>query len=295
MRIALLADIHSNLLALEAVRRDLRQAAPDAVYLLGDQVNRCPWPNEVVELVSAEGWPAIYGNHDLVVRTLLTPEIIHPFDERPRFRCLWWTAETLTPGNMAALNTWPAERCIELPEGPPIRLLHGIPGNTFAGVTSETPPAGLERVFGEVTEPVVVVAHTHRQLDRVLERPTGRLHIFNPGSVGMPYNEDPRAQYMVLDSVRKEGVVEWQPTFRRVDYDRDALRPAFVRSGMMAELGATAELHLRTALTGHAYSSDFGYWLKDQPREVREDPDAAVPVYLAQHGPGRWAFQFAAL
>ena len=65
---------------------------------------------------------------------------------------------------------------------------------------------------------------------------------------------------------------------------------AFERSGMMAALGAWGELHLRTVLTAHAYSSDFGYWLRFQPDDMRADMDRAVAIYLESHGPGRWAF-----
>ena len=52
MRVAFLADIHGNLPALEAVLRDLAHQAPDAVYLVGDQINRCPWNNEVLDLLA---------------------------------------------------------------------------------------------------------------------------------------------------------------------------------------------------------------------------------------------------
>ena len=68
------------------------------------------------------------------------------------------------------------------------------------------------------------------------------------------------------------------------------LRPAYAASGMMAATGAMGELHLLTAESGHPYSSDFGVWLRDQPDAVRADLDRAVPLYLAVHGPGTWAF-----
>ena len=88
----------------------------------------------------------------------------------------------------------------------------------------------------------------------------------------------------------KMGMPVWRPTFRCVAYDQSDFPAAFSGSGMMAALGPWGVLHLRTALTGHAYSSDFGYWLRFQPDDVREDMERAVRVYLEQHGPGRWAF-----
>ncbi len=68
MRLAFLADIHSNLPALEAVLADLKEQAPDLVYLVGDQVNRCPVAQRSHGPAHRRWtWPAIFGNHDLVV------------------------------------------------------------------------------------------------------------------------------------------------------------------------------------------------------------------------------------
>lgn len=289
MRLAFLADIHGNLPALEAVAGDLALQAPDAVYLVGDQVNRCPWPNEVLDLLAAQGWPAIYGNHDYVVARIGTPESFPPFTERPRFACLWWSAETLRPSHRRALHDLPAELAIDLPDGPSIRLFHGVPGDPFLGILPEAGADSIARRLHGVAEPVVVCGHTHRPLARQV----GRWRIFNGGSVGMPYNEDPRAQYLILDAVHGRGASTWRPTFRQVDYDHSLLRPAFEQSSMWPATGAMGELYLRTVLTGHAYGSDFGYWLKSQPRELQIEPDRAVPIYLASHGPGRWAFNLA--
>ncbi|MBK8050413.1 MAG: metallophosphoesterase family protein [Anaerolineales bacterium] len=137
-----------------------------------------------------------------------------------------------------------------------------------------------------VTEPVVVCGHTHRPLARQV----GPWTIYNPGSVGMPYNEDPRAQYMLLDLVTLHGKPGWRPTFRRVEYDLGGLEPAFYASGLMDAAGPLGQLLLLTARSGHAYISDYAYWLRQQPAELAEDQPRSVAVYLAQHGPGRWAF-----
>jgi predicted phosphodiesterase len=286
MRIALLADIHSNLLALEAVVKDLQVQAPDAIYLLGDQVNRCPWPNEVMDLIAAEGWPAIQGNHDLVVKQIHTPENSPPFTDRKRYPCLWWTNEVLAPAHMATLRAWPAEFVFSVDGAPPLRFFHGVPTNPFLGIFEGMPAATVEKILNGVCEPVVVCGHTHRPMAHKV----GHWTIYNPGSVGMPYNEDPRAQYMILDLVSTHGKFSWQPHFRRIEYELAALEPAFVRSGLLASAGPLGELLLLTALTGHAYISDYGFWLRQQPADLANDPARAVGVYLAKHGPGRWAF-----
>lgn len=292
MRIAFLADIHGNLPALEAVLADLARTTPDAVYLMGDQVNRCPWNNEVMDLLAERRWPAIRGNHEALLGVIGTEEMRYPLSERSLFPTLWWTAEQLHPHHVETLRAWPEELRIDsMPGTPRLRLLHGKPGNSFVGYVPETPDETLVTELADVADPVLVVAHTHRPMLRTVHRPTpDGVHkswqLFNGGSVGMPYNGDPRAQYLLLDA--RGG--EWQPTLRRVEYDRNGLAAAYERSGMREAVGLSVELHLRTALTGEPWSSDFGWWFRHHAGELRQNLDAAIEIYLQRHGPGNWAF-----
>ena len=282
MRLAFVADIHGNLLALEAILADLQQQKPDAVYLVGDQVNRCPWNNEVMALVGDQGWPAIAGNHDLIVGMINTPQNRPPFTNQVRFPTLWWTQAQLTETHLAVLRQWPEELTITLDGLPAIRVVHGIPGNAFVGILPEDREQKVRQLLTGMTEPILVCGHVHRPLARTVDR----WQVFNGGSVGIPYNSDPRAQYLLLDSVDHQ----WVPTFRRIEYDHSPIAQAFITSGMQAAIGAIAELHLRTVLTGEPWTSDFGHWLKFQTAELNNDMPNAIERYLQQHGPGRWAF-----
>ena len=282
MRLAILADIHGNLPAFEAVLADLKQQSPDAVYFAGDQINRCPWNNEVMDLVTTLGWPTIQGNHELVIGAINTPANRPPFTNRTRFVDLWWTQEHLHPHHLATLRQWPLELRLTFAESPPIRLIHGVPGNPFLGLLAETTDAAVIDALTQVDESVVVCAHTHRPLARAV----ARWQIFNGGSVGASYDGDPRAHYLLLDAIHGQ----WQPTFCRVDYDRTIIPLSFRASGMLAALGPLGDLHLRTILDGEPWSSDFGFWMRTQPAELQQDLQRAIALYLQQHGPGRWAF-----
>ena len=282
-RIAVLADIHSNLPALEAVQADLRAMAPDMVFLGGDQINRCPWPNEVMSLIDDAGWPAIYGNHELTILNLNSPEPARIFDEKPRFADLWWTLDQLKTEYLAEIQRLPGERRILLDGAPPILLLHGLPENPFEGFYPEMDDAEMAEKAAAITEPVVVSAHTHKPLARAI----GAKQLFNPGSVGMPYNGDPRAQYLLLDF---DGAA-WQPTFRQVEYDREVVHKAFERLGLFEAYGPLGPLYWQTIATGDPWVSDFQIWMRDQALTVRSDLERAVALYLSVHGPGKWAFR----
>jgi predicted phosphodiesterase len=283
MRIAVLADIHGNLPALEAVQEDMRSQSPDLVLLAGDQINRLPWSNGVLEMVGAEGWPAIAGNHEELILHLSKDGYNSVFNDRKRFADSWWTVSQLEDRYWPVLEALPSERTLTLGDAMPIRLLHGIEGDSWQGITDEMSDDVILRKFSGIHESVIVTAHTHAPLNRQV----GERHIFNPGSVGMPYNGDPRAQYMLLEW--KEST--WRPHFRCVEYDRGLVHEAFDRLGLFQVYGPLGTLYWQTIATGTPWVSDFQAWIRTQPSIVREDFENAVALYLSLHGPGNWAFQ----
>ena len=79
MRVAILADIHGNLPALEEVARQVEHLMPDLVLVAGDIVNRGPWSPECLAFVQERqaqaGWQVIRGNHEgYVIRSFEEPE-----------------------------------------------------------------------------------------------------------------------------------------------------------------------------------------------------------------------------
>lgn len=282
MRIAFMADIHGNLPALEAAVADLSTQSPDAVYLVGDQINRCPWSNEVLDLIADRGWPAIYGNHELVLRMLAEPHEPSRFDDRNRFPDLWWTMERLGARRLATISDYPAARRLGFGYGHPIHLVHGVPGDPFRGFYFESSDSDLLADLSGVSEDVLVCAHTHQPLYRTI----GRKKILNGGSVGIPYNGDPRAQYLVLTLVGDC----WIPKYRRVEYDVSAVREGFREKKLSDALGPLAEINLRTIETAQPWTSDFAHWLNRQSRELHSNLERALEIYELTHGPGQWSF-----
>ena len=113
LRLAFLGDIHGNLPALEAVLDDFDKQAPDAVFLLGDLINRCPWTRDVIDILRQRNWPSVQGNHDLVLAQLNTPESSPPFKNRNRFPNIHWTWEQLSPEDLRYLRLLPHDLLIE--------------------------------------------------------------------------------------------------------------------------------------------------------------------------------------
>lgn len=284
--LALLSDIHGNLPALEAVVADIRAAAPDAVYVLGDMINGCPWSAEVVELLAALGWPMLLGNHDDAVLQLGTPRMEPRYAHRSRYAALWWTREHLPQRAAALLEALPLEFPLTFEAAPPVRLLHGLPGNFFVGFRPDSPEAWASRKLATIGESTVAGGHTHAPM----VRPIGRWLVINSGAVGAPYDGDTRPSW----ALARGDAAGWRAEIRRVSYDLAVVAQGYRTSGLLAEGGAMGEMFYRSVLSGLPWVADFAWWVRTQPAEALTDMQQALRRYDAAHGPGRWAFPYVA-
>lgn len=280
--LALLSDIHANLPALEAVAADLARQRPDAVYVLGDIINGCAWPRAVVEYLLGRGWPLLIGNHDDAVLQLDSERMEPRYADHGRYALLWWTRAQLAPQHLAAIGVLPAELQPACGEAPPLRLVHGIPGNFFVGFRPDSPELWVQDRLAGVRESILAAGHTHVPM----VRQAGRWQVINTGSVGAPYDGDWRPSYAILTGDRHG----WRAEIRRVDYERSLVAAGFRASGLAQEGGVLGEMYHRTVMTGLPWVSDFAWWIREQPAELVADPNDALRLYDAQHGPGRWAF-----
>ena len=220
MRIAVLADIHGNLLALEAVITDMRHFAPDLVLNLGDHVSGPLWAAETADLlISLDDWVQIRGNHD---RQLL--EFVSDAMGKSD-RAAW---EQLTSHHKTWLEALPATAIVD----PDILLCHGTPRDdceylledVLTGLAALAQREEIQRRCGSNTG-LILCGHSH--VPRFI-RLDGSTSIANPGSVGLPGYTDfehvhphvietgsPHARYLLLDGDRQG----WTATFRFVEYE----------------------------------------------------------------------------
>ncbi len=219
MRLALLADIHGNLPALEAVLRDVDAVGADAIWVAGDHVGYNPWPNEVIQVLRDRKVKAIRGNHD---RAALTGDTSW-FNEVAA-EAIRWTRIVLTPASVGYLTSLEDRSWAALPHGT-VAMYHGSPRNDDEYVM---PWAADEHLVRMANAPFVVLGHTH--VPMAFSSRYGIL--VNPGSVGQPRDRDPRAAWALLDTATG-GVGQ-----RRVAYDIGAVVAAIHKVGLPAELGA---------------------------------------------------------
>lgn len=218
MRILVVSDIHANFVALEAVLKDA--GSFDAVWCLGDVVGYGPQPNECVEQLRELHPVCLAGNHDLAV----TGQIALWDFTKDAQEVIFWTRHWLTQENMEWLTTLSSTPQVE----------HGI---TIVHASLRDPVweyitnASLVKDNIQFAQtPICLHGHTHlatlfrKKWDeyRILEE-YPRLNtpiklipdqmFINPGSVGQPRDEDPRAAYAIINTD------EMTYTQKRVLYD----------------------------------------------------------------------------
>jgi predicted phosphodiesterase len=192
MRLAVLADIHGNLPALEAVLADLGRRGADGIVHLGDCVSGPLWPRETLDLLIAKDWPTVRGNHDRWV-----------WEDRdePPSTSDGYARHALDPAGRAWLGALPMQ--LELPGGitafharpedDNAYLLEDIEGGRLVQARADAIAARLVGVPGRV----VLCGHSH--LPWLLRLPDGRW-ILNPGSIGAPAYDDPTPPAHVSES-----------------------------------------------------------------------------------------------
>jgi putative phosphoesterase len=186
--IAVLADIHGNLPALEVVVADIERRGITTVLNLGDHASGPLWPAETLAFLMQQPWIQIVGNHDR--QLVRTPPDEHGESDRYAFA-------QLDPHHLAWLSQLPAT----VQHSAEILLCHGTPHNdnqylleTVAGGTLRlATPAEIEARLGG-TSALVLCGHSH--VPRVVQLP-GRL-LVNPGSVGLQAYRDDTPEVHVM-------------------------------------------------------------------------------------------------
>jgi predicted phosphodiesterase len=203
MRIAIVSDIHDNFTALEAVLADLKDTSPDLILHGGDLTGSGSKPAEAIDCIRALGWSGVCGNTD---EMLFRPEsLAENVPGIPEIQAMAdWTRDRLGHSRIAWLRELPRVVKTEA-----LALVHASPESLWRAPADEGAFAVLER-------PMVVYGHIHK--------PFVHESVANSGSVGLSYDGDPRASYLLIDG--SSAIV------RRVEYDLDRELKNLAECGM---------------------------------------------------------------
>jgi diadenosine tetraphosphatase ApaH/serine/threonine PP2A family protein phosphatase len=237
MRYAILADIHGNLEAFEAVREDIEQrGGVDELWCLGDIVGYGPNPRECLELLRQKKHICLAGNHDGAAIGKIDTSDFNP----DAAAACHWTAKQLTSEDVDYLGSLPLKLVRDN-----FTLVHGSPREPIWEYILSPQIARINFSYFETQ--FCLVAHSHitfifdysnqngvcqlRQLpeELYLSDERNRL-IINCGGVGQPRDGDPRASYAIFDD--EEGVIYHY----RLPYDISATQKKMLQAGLPARL-----------------------------------------------------------
>ncbi|MDE6753266.1 MAG: metallophosphoesterase family protein [Muribaculaceae bacterium] len=206
-KIIVLSDIHANLSALEAVIADFESKGqiPDALAILGDNINYGMRPNEVILRLQqlSDRYPTVvnlFGNHE---KALLDNDTSHFSTERGR-QVLDYTRSILSDNSYCHIQNLNHSGICEIEiNSQKILFLHGNIDDPYWGTINKDTVSDLRYsdydyvISGHSHKPHLIEFYFNADCPRLRNK---RKTVFlNPGSVGQPRNQNPRAQYLFLD------------------------------------------------------------------------------------------------
>lgn len=214
MRLAAISDIHGNAVALRAVLADLDRVGYDRLAVLGDLTVKGPRPAEVLALIRERNpWLIIQGNYDLCFDGHRKPETWRVPAEKAaaKMRAYEWTETRLPEADRTWLCALPQGHTAEF-FGQQVEFWHATPRSQFRPVMPWAAQADVDAQRQDPATALVLFGHVHWPFIRPL---TGGGMAVNVGSVGMPFDGDPRASYALVDFTPDSLAVQ----IRRVAFD----------------------------------------------------------------------------
>ena len=213
MRIALIADVHSNILALEAVLKAIRKHSPDMILSLGDQVNLGPCPRETLAMLRAENAVCLHGNHERYVLSAMAGD---PGYAGANFAAPRYHASLLAPEEI----TFPKEMQLE-----GVTFCHALPGDDRFPVydPSLALPRLREMTFEKPTH--IICGHGHNPT----HIRSGHVTIDSIGAVGCMDDGVPGTAPYIIATL-EHGQAMLRPYY--VSYETKHMKDVFKRSEM---------------------------------------------------------------
>jgi putative phosphoesterase len=203
MRVLVISDIHGNIDALNAVLA--AEPLVDRVLCLGDIVDYGPAPDDTLRWVRQHAFATVRGNHDNAVGLDVdcrSAPAFHHLSVSSRKR----TIPKLRDDERHYLGSLPLQQQLVI-DGLRLVLVHAAPTDPLFRYLPASDEEAWRREVAGMQADLVLVGHTH--IPVVLD--LGSTRLLNPGSVGLPRNGDPRAEYALI--------VDGEPELKRVPYD----------------------------------------------------------------------------
>lgn len=272
MKIAVISDIHSNIVAFRACMEYLEKLDCEEYLFLGDYVSDTPYTTETMaylyEFTKNHSCRMLRGNREeymLAQRRVLAEDVRkEKWSYNSASGNLKFTYEQLTEKDLDYFEALPISFRFEKEGYPAMICCHGSPASSRELLQIDG--HNTKEWLGKIDADYLICAHTHLpgQMD------CGEKHYFNPGCVGISINDPGFAQCMVLESVNIAGRIEWQPEFLKIPYDNKRVVRDMFTGGMLEKAPWFINSNIQTLLTGEDNSSKMVDLAKQLAQEAGE-------------------------
>ena len=216
MRVAVLADIHGNLPACEAVLEDIKRQAPDYICAAGDLALRGAHPAETVDLLFDRCHSLIIGNTDCYIAGNY---LGGAYREREHWKTdlLEWTRDQLGEARIKKLGAMPFSVRYSPRRGQDLYVCHANPRNLEDSLEPTLDEATLKKFVQHLDATAMAFGHLHFPYRRRI----GKLLIADVASAGIPRDGDLRPAWGLFTWTPKG----WRVQIRRVRYPVRRLDP----------------------------------------------------------------------
>ena len=272
LRLAILADIHGNLPAFEAALKHVAHQNVDQIIIAGDIITGSPDSADCWKLALSLSCPILRGNHERYVSHYGTP-LASPEWSTEKYAPLQWTLSQLNSQECQAMALLPAN--LRLPHAQDLFIVHASERNDSDAVGAHTPEEQLSVMFPYSEERFIIRAHNHVGQTRVWRNK----FLITCGSVGLPLDGHPTAQYLILEQ-EKGG---WQIQHQSVPYSLDVVIQRFRDTQYLASTGPMGRLFFREVVTASQQLVPFlrlhKQWSKEENLSLSEAVDRFLMDY----------------
>lgn len=270
MKIAVLSDIHGNIVALEEAIKDAKNQGVEEFIVLGDIITDLPITDEIIDKVKDLTSYVIKGNREQYIlqyeqtkddkhwKTLQNKSVICYYDY-------------MREDNKEYIRNLPDQLKLEF-EGVKIMAVHGSPYSITELLYFNTPL--MDKVFSDLQEDILIYGHNHKLAE--YEKRDDKI-VLQVGTLGMHNNSIGMPQYSILEC--KNGKVNIE--IRNVNYSREKLKDKIKKDGgVYPEAKVWQNLCYTTLLGSKDIRREFCHMAKDM---MLEKYNGRIPCSFNSH------------
>lgn len=222
MKLAVFADVHSNIEALKVVLKDIKGQDVDRIFCAGDLVGYAPFPNEVIDLIKKENILTVMGNYDDGVgnmRIICGCDYKDEQAQRLGEQSIAWTKAETTEENKEFLRNLPEKIRFNTDKYRGL-IVHGSPRRLNEYLYEDIEEDYFLQMLEDYKADILICGHTHKPYFKAF---AGNKFVINVGSVGKPKHGNPNSVYALIEvdntvSVQfKEVIYDYEVTTRAIE------------------------------------------------------------------------------